>query len=69
MYESDNYNTIFTAHLNAIKFTCLVKNTSIIVRIGLIQHIKTCKKVATRSGKPVLWIAFKNYSQETIGII
>lgn len=30
-----------------MKFTSLVKNkSSIIVKMGLIQHIKTCKKVA-----------------------
>lgn len=44
MYESENS----LQHLNAIKFTSLVKNNlSIIVRIGLIQHIKTMQKGST----------------------
>lgn len=62
--------TTIKAYLNAIKFTSLVKNNlSIIVRIRLIQHIKTRKNVAHQIGKPVSGTAFKNYYQEIVCII
>lgn len=47
MYESE-FITTLRAHLNAatIKFASSIKNNlSIIVRIGMTQRIKTCKKV------------------------